>query len=280
MQTRRRRKQAALSILQLPDSYLHNLIIHLTPDSKLAFRATCKTLLHAVDGTGPVSTPPASASSQLCEPCSSASKVLEAQPGLRLLLTSRRPSISMLHGLHLLHNVVVLNTQTAGRGAISIGCTDVAQQLAGSLPGLRSAIINNSQASLVDMLVHAAPRLSSLQLSVTSSTPKVMSQLSCFTALTSLELQLMHPAWLKGCAGLGELAQLQRLMIVGKPLCEASKHGEGAVSGTFWEANIKCLTGLTALHVNPWVKSETGGEVAGSSSRRLELSCTQQQQLV
>jgi hypothetical protein len=76
-----------------------------------------------------------------------------------------------------------------------------------------------------------------------------------------LELQLVHPAYVKGCAGLADLTQLQQLAIVGRPLDESSKHGSGSISSAFWEDCIAVLTQLTSLSVNPWIKAAPeGGE--------------------
>lgn len=256
MQTRRRRKQeAAPSLLNLPDSYLHHLVFYLSASSKLALRATCKAFLHAVDGASTPSSEETVGRSEGSKPCSQYSELQEAPIGLRLHLATRKPSFSALHAVHMLYNVVVLDTQAALRGAISIGCTNPTQQLASSMPALQLAVITNSQASLLDLLVHAAPQLSSIQLSITSSAPKVVTQLSQFSNIASLELTLAHPAWMKGCVDLGQLTQLQRLVIVGKPLDEANKHGIGAVSSVFWENNIAQLTGLTTLRANPWIKA-------------------------
>jgi hypothetical protein len=50
--------------------------------------------------------------------------------------------------------------------------------LAGALPRLQRAQLNNSQASLIDLLVAASPQLSSIKLSISSSTPTVMRSLA------------------------------------------------------------------------------------------------------
>lgn len=158
----------------------------------------------------------------------------------------------------MLSRVTLLDTASASRGAISIGCTDPAQAVCNALPLLQLAQINNSQASLVQLLLHAAPQLPRVELSVVSATPTVMRLLGQLPQLDSLQLSLCHPAWMKACAGLGQITQLQSLVLAGKPLDEAARHGEGCVSCKFWEDCIAPLSRLTSLSVNPWLNAVPG----------------------
>jgi hypothetical protein len=165
-----------------------------------------------------------------------------------------------MHGVqvNMLGHVSVLDTAAASRGAVSVGWPGSVQQACAALPALRTAHLNSSQASLVELLLHAAPQLSRIKLAVTGATPTVVRLLARLPALASLELQLGHPAWMKACAALGSISQLQQLTIAGRPMCEAARHGEGCVSCAFWEACVAPLSGLTSLSVNPWIKAAPG----------------------
>jgi hypothetical protein len=132
------------------------------------------------------------------------------------------------------------------------------QQACAALPALRTAHLNSSQASLVELLLHAAPQLSRIQLAVTGATPTVVRLLARLPALASLDLQLGHAGWMKACAGLGSISQLQQLTIAGRPMDEAARHGEGCISCAFWEACVAPLSQLTSLSVNPWIKAAPG----------------------
>jgi hypothetical protein len=158
----------------------------------------------------------------------------------------------------MLAHVSVLDTAAASRGAVSVGWPGSVQQACAVLPALRTARLNSSQASLVELLLHAAPKLSRIELSVTGVTPTVVRLLARLPALASLDLQLAHPGWAKACAGLGALSQLQQLSIAGRPMDEAARHGEGCVSCSFWESCIVPLSQLSSLSVNPWIKALPG----------------------
>lgn len=165
----------------------------------------------------------------------------------------------MLHlQVNMLAHVSVLDTAAASRGAVSVGWPGSVQQAAAALPALRTAHLNSSQASLVELLLHAAPQLSRIELAVTGVTPTVVRLLAQLPALASLELQLAHPGWQKACAGVGGISQLTQLSIVGRPMDEAARHGEGCVSAGFWAGCIAPLGQLRSLSVNPWIKAVPG----------------------
>ncbi|WIA41468.1 hypothetical protein OEZ86_005045 [Tetradesmus obliquus] len=185
---------------------------------------------------------------------------------LQLRLCSRIPSIHSIHAVNMLAHVSVLDTAAASRGAVSVGWPGSVQQAAAALPALRTAHLNSSQASLVELLLHAAPQLSRIELAVTGVTPTVVRLLAQLPALASLELQLAHLGWQKACAGLGGISQLTQLSIVGRPMDEAARHGEGCVSAGFWAGCIAPLGQLRSLSVNPWIKAVPGVPSASYSS--------------
>jgi hypothetical protein len=148
------------------------------------------------------------------------------------------------------------------------------QQACAVLPALRTAHLNSSQASLVELLLHAAPQLSRIELSVTGVTPTVVRLLARLSALTSLGLQLAHPGWQKACAGLGAISQLQQLTIAGRPMDEAARHGEGCISTSFWEGCVAPLSNLSSLSVNPWIKAAPGAREWGLAAQGRQLAGT------
>ncbi|KAF6250786.1 hypothetical protein COO60DRAFT_739086 [Scenedesmus sp. NREL 46B-D3] len=184
------------SLLGLPGSFLQQLISKLSCDSKLALRATCKQCMWEVEQ--------ASGST------------------LQLRLCSRIPSIHSIHAVNMLAHVSILDTAAASRGAVSVGWRGSVQQASAALPSLHTAHLNSSQASLVELLLHAAPQLSRVELSVTSVTPTVVRLLARLPALASLDLKLGHPGWMKACAGLGSISQLQQLTIAGRGIWTAA----------------------------------------------------------
>lgn len=193
---------------ELPGSFLVQLVARLSPDARLAVRATCRCLRTAVDAAA------ASAGSSLS-----------------LVLRSRQPSLAALARHGLLAHVVVLDAAFASRGCPAVGDAPPWPLLCGggaaALPCLTTARLHNSQASLAQLLVYAAPAsLSRLELAVVSGTSGVVRLLQQLPRLASLRLQLDHPAWQRACTGLGDITQLQ--VRVGCLRARASRVGRSA----------------------------------------------------